>query len=188
MHVNYVANNQRKYNPFLNTFNLGWKNHPNFSLSNNAQNPPPSFQSQERKLNLEEMFGKFMQETASFISETRSSLCNQGASIQNLEHQVGKISKLLAERPQGSLPINIETNPREHVKAISLRSWKELESPKQVGHQPKAIDQPSNGASSVLKDQTNDPISISNSSPSSNAIHFPNRLKKQNYINNFLNF
>ena len=34
--VNYVANNQCQYNPNSNYFNQGWRNHPNFSWSNNA--------------------------------------------------------------------------------------------------------------------------------------------------------
>ena len=34
--VNYVANNQHQYNPRFNYFNQGWKNHPNFSWSNNS--------------------------------------------------------------------------------------------------------------------------------------------------------
>ena len=99
--VNYVANNQCQYNPFSNTFNQGWKNHLNFSWSNNenAQKPLPDFQSQEKKPNLEEIFGKFMQETTGFINETRSNMSNQGASICNLEQQAGEISKLLVERP-----------------------------------------------------------------------------------------
>ena len=64
--VNYVANNQSQYyKPNSNTFNQGWKNHHNFSWSNtaNVQKPPPGFQSQEEKLNLEEIFGKFMQKS-----------------------------------------------------------------------------------------------------------------------------
>ena len=87
--VNYVANNQCQFNSFSNTFNPGWMSHPKFSWSNNAQKPPPSFQSQEKKPNLEEMFEKFMQETTGFKSETRSTLSNQYASIRNLEHQMG---------------------------------------------------------------------------------------------------
>ena len=44
--VNYVANNQHQYNSNSNYFNQGWKNHPNFSWSNNAhvQKPPSGFQ------------------------------------------------------------------------------------------------------------------------------------------------
>ena len=45
--VNYVANNQHQYNSNSNYFNQEWKNHPNFSWSNNAhvQKPPSGFQS-----------------------------------------------------------------------------------------------------------------------------------------------
>ncbi|KAL6312313.1 hypothetical protein AAG906_004968 [Vitis piasezkii] len=124
--VNYVANNQRQYNPNSNYFNQGWKNHPNFSWSNNAhvQKPPSGFQSQENKPNLEEVFTQFMQKTNDFIDDTKANFRNQGASIRNLEHQVREISKLLTEITQRALPSITETNPKEHVKVITLRSGK----------------------------------------------------------------
>ena len=68
-----------------------------------------------------------MTRTNAFINDTQANFKNQGASICNLEHQVGKISKFLTERTQGALPSNTERNPREHAKAITLRSGKELE-------------------------------------------------------------
>ena len=43
---------------------------------------------------------------------------------------MGQMANLLTERQQGSLPSNSEINPRgegkEHVKAITLRSGREL--------------------------------------------------------------
>ena len=46
--VNYVNNfNRQENNPYSNTYNPGWRNHPNFSWSNNSgqrNNPPPGFQ------------------------------------------------------------------------------------------------------------------------------------------------
>ena len=43
---------------------------------------------------------------------------------------MGQIANILTERQQGSLPSNSEKNPRgegkEHVKAITLRSGREL--------------------------------------------------------------
>ena len=43
---------------------------------------------------------------------------------------MGQITNLLTERQQGSLPRNSEINPRgegkEHVKAITLRSGREI--------------------------------------------------------------
>ena len=44
---------------------------------------------------------------------------------------MGQMANLLIERQPGSLPSNLEVNPRrdgnEHVKAVMLRSGKELE-------------------------------------------------------------
>ncbi|KAL5569805.1 hypothetical protein UlMin_026380 [Ulmus minor] len=45
-----------------------------------------------------------MTRTNALIDDTQANFRNQGASICNLEHQVGKISKLLTERTQGALP------------------------------------------------------------------------------------
>ena len=48
---------------------------------------------------------------------------------------MGQMANLLTERQQGSLPRNSEMNPRgegkEHVKAITLRSGRELATPGQ---------------------------------------------------------
>ena len=64
---------------------------------------------------------------------------NHKASIRNIETQLGQISQQLAERPEGTLPSNIVKNPREQVKAITLRSRKKLGEPKK----PKAEEEPS---------------------------------------------
>ena len=64
------------------------------------------------------------------MTKTETTLQNQAASIRNLEVQVGQLASMMTERQQGSLPSNTETNPREHVNAITLRSWKKLEEPK----------------------------------------------------------
>ncbi|KAG8485698.1 hypothetical protein CXB51_019008 [Gossypium anomalum] len=73
--VNYMGNNnfRSQNNPYSNTYNAGWKNHPNFSWGGQGnqrpQNPQgfqqPPYQ-QEKKLNLEEMLSKFIS-----VSETR---------------------------------------------------------------------------------------------------------------------
>ncbi|XP_039135745.1 uncharacterized protein LOC120273169 [Dioscorea cayenensis subsp. rotundata] len=54
-------------------------------------------------------------------------LRNVQASIQSLETQVGQLAKANSKWPPGSLPSNSKDNPREHLKAITLRNGKQLE-------------------------------------------------------------
>ena len=45
-HVNAMGgyqNQQRKYDPYSNTYNPGWRDHPNFSYGNQTQVAPPPF-------------------------------------------------------------------------------------------------------------------------------------------------
>ena len=89
---------------------------------------PPPFP--EKKSNLEDLITKFIQTSEQCQQATDAALRNHEASIHNLETQVGQIAKLLSERPQGSLPGNTEPNPKEQVKAVTLRSGKEMQSGK----------------------------------------------------------
>ncbi|XP_031264274.1 uncharacterized protein LOC116122580 [Pistacia vera] len=119
-HANYVSNFRRpNNNPYSETYNLGWRNHPNFSWRNNNQVKPPlpSFQSQEKKSNLEEMMVKF-------LSTTETRIQNQEASIKNLEAQIGQLANIISGRQQGHLPSDTERNPKEQCKAITLRDGK----------------------------------------------------------------
>ncbi|GJT53815.1 DNA-directed DNA polymerase, partial [Tanacetum coccineum] len=91
-------------------------------------NGNPSYQ--ERRQTMEESLSKFMAESAKRHEEnsnlikkiraaTDSAIRNQGASIKALKIQIGQMNKVLQERGSRSLPISIETNPRDHVKLIS---------------------------------------------------------------------
>ena len=55
---------------------------------------------------------------------------NHSSSIHNLEVQMGQLANSLATRNQGALPSNTEKNPKEQVKAITLRSGTEIQTPK----------------------------------------------------------
>ncbi|KAJ4724582.1 DNA-directed DNA polymerase, partial [Melia azedarach] len=128
--VSYVGNyNQQNNNPYSNAYNQGWRNHPNFSWrgNQNAARPPSGFQPQEKKVNLEEALTQLTVNTSKFMTKTETTLQNQAVSIRNLEMQVGQLASMMTERQQGSLPSNTETNPREHVNVITLRSGKKLE-------------------------------------------------------------
>ncbi|PPR88987.1 hypothetical protein GOBAR_AA31697 [Gossypium barbadense] len=67
------------------------------------------------------MLSKFLSVSETCFQNTETALKNQQASIQGLETQIGQLSKLISEQPQGSLPSNIRPNPREHLNAISTQ-------------------------------------------------------------------
>ncbi|PPR89914.1 hypothetical protein GOBAR_AA30772 [Gossypium barbadense] len=80
----------------------------------------PPYQ-QEKKPNLEEMLSKFISVSETHFQNTEIALKNQQASIQGLKTQIGQLSKLISERPQGSLPSNTEPNPKEQLNAINVQ-------------------------------------------------------------------
>ncbi|XP_050217648.1 uncharacterized protein LOC126668500 [Mercurialis annua] len=125
--ANYVANQGRgRNNPYSNTYNPGWKNHPNFSWSNtqNVVRPPPGFQPQEpRRQSLEDMLMQHMQKTDSLLQ-------NQQATIKLLENHISQLALSMSTRTNGSLSSNTEVNPKEQTKAITLRSGTILEGTK----------------------------------------------------------
>ncbi|GKU89688.1 hypothetical protein SLEP1_g3794 [Rubroshorea leprosula] len=135
-HANFVGFNKQQNNSYSNTYNPGWKNHPNFSWSNNQNivKQPPGFQQPvEKKSDLEDLLKKYIvvnesrfqsQETATKSLE--AAVQNQGASIWNLEVQVGQLASVVSRRAQGALPSSTEKNPKEQVKAITLRSGKQI--------------------------------------------------------------
>ncbi|PPS18612.1 hypothetical protein GOBAR_AA01963 [Gossypium barbadense] len=67
------------------------------------------------------MISKFISVLDTRFQNTETTLKNQQASIQGLKTQIGQLSKLISERPQGSLPCNNEPNPREQLNAINVQ-------------------------------------------------------------------
>ncbi|KAJ0967911.1 hypothetical protein J5N97_024828 [Dioscorea zingiberensis] len=122
--VQYLNNNQGQSGGQYRAYAPKW-NHPGLAYGNPSGGQyPPGFQHppkpQERKLSLDEMVLKMVQENQTAIPSLRVTV--------SLENQMGPMARTLSERPLGSLPSNTETNPREQCKAITLRSGKEIES------------------------------------------------------------
>ncbi|KAL2541659.1 DNA-directed DNA polymerase [Abeliophyllum distichum] len=62
--VNFVQNNiHQQYNPYSQTYNPGWKQHPNFRWSKNQHSGSAYNAHQERGPSLGEMFQQYMQKT-----------------------------------------------------------------------------------------------------------------------------
>ena len=124
-------NNQNQNNQ--NHQGYGWRNNQN-NMPPNRANEPPS----EKKLDFEQALAQMLTSHSTFMNETKANmqqqatqLNNQAAQLRSLEAQMGQMANLLTERQPGSLPSNSEVNLRrdgnEHVKAVTLRSGKDLE-------------------------------------------------------------
>ncbi|XP_057418707.1 uncharacterized protein LOC130712907 [Lotus japonicus] len=136
------AMGQFQNNPYSNTYNPGWRNHPNFSwkeqgtngqagnfqgqhpnqrFQGQASRPPPQEQAAGTsggKKSLEELL-------ESFINRSETNFKNQEASIKNLENQFGQLAKQVAERPPGKFPSDTVVNPRqENISVVTTRSGK----------------------------------------------------------------
>ena len=107
--VNYVGNfnRQPQNNPYSNTYNLGWKQHPNFSWSNqnrnapalnglsrNTQPQPPGFhqQSQGQKHISQDLITSLEVLIKEYIAKNEAIVQSQAVSLRNLENQMGQLA------------------------------------------------------------------------------------------------
>ena len=81
----------------------------------------------DRKYSIEDELVRFMVNSYTKFDAVNATLRNDPVSIQSLENQDGQLAKANSERPLGSIPRNIEANLREQLKAITLRSGREVE-------------------------------------------------------------
>ncbi|XP_040966959.1 uncharacterized protein [Gossypium hirsutum] len=130
---NFPGPPQRRYDPYTNTYNPEWRDHPNFSYGANPrynqpyQNRAPQ-QSQDLGNYLETLVNKlatnvldFQQQTLNFQREMKGFQQKTEASIRELTTSIEKLNS------QGKLPSQTEPNPRQNANAVTLRSGKILE-------------------------------------------------------------
>ncbi|KAL9148479.1 hypothetical protein ABFS82_12G043800 [Erythranthe guttata] len=149
--INYVhETNRRQRNPYSNTYNPGWKDHPNFGWGGNQQGqrqappqgqppnysrPAPGFQNPPQA---QPQGGDLANILAQFMTTTQ-------ASIRNLETQMGQLATQLTARPSRALPSNTE-DPRknnvEQCNAVSLRNGRQLEEAPRKEKQNTVIEKP----------------------------------------------
>ena len=131
----------KQNNPYSNTYNPGWRNHPNFGWrdqkGNTQQQGQGQYQNQQqqqqqapKKADWELAIEKMAAHNIQFQDETRNNHKNTSASIKNLEVQMGQIAQQLANvQAPGGLPSSTVTNPRDNqgVKAVVTRRGKAVE-------------------------------------------------------------
>ncbi|XP_045809427.1 uncharacterized protein LOC123903826 isoform X3 [Trifolium pratense] len=180
--ANYIHNSNRNQNdPYSNTYNQGWRNHPNLSWggqqkwqNSNFYKPPHVQMQEEKKLEANDVLVKFMEQT--------------NEKFGTMEGHISSILTLLSQRTQGSLPTQTEPNPKEkneHCKAVTLRSGKELN---QGNNQDRCVPEKKEEAlteESTFEDhnkakEKDEPVKVS--------VPFPQRLRNKHHDKQFARF
>ncbi|KAJ4954371.1 hypothetical protein NE237_011154 [Protea cynaroides] len=132
---------QQLNNPYSQSYNLGWRNHPNFSWrdqgnqgSSSKPFNPPGFQPRpqgvvqqpETKPSWELAIEKLANVTLERIERIETKVDQLTTYNRNLEIQMGQLANAFNSRGQGNLPSKTEINPKEQCKVITLRSGKQL--------------------------------------------------------------
>ncbi|KAM2268870.1 hypothetical protein ACFX1S_046931 [Malus domestica] len=149
--VGFGQQYQQRNDPFSNTYNPGWRDHPNFKwrepqqgqqqITFRQQTPgfyqkplaPTQPQAQPTQTNSDSSIDN--DQIFQLLTSMAQGMQNRDKRMDELEKQVGQIADFMGQfREQGKLPSSTVVNPRggvETAKAITLRSGKE------VGTEPK---------------------------------------------------
>ena len=142
----------RQNNPYSNSYNAGYWNHPYLSYrSTNVQNPPPPQQPQQQPPPQQKYYhpnaGQKSQVSPSSSSdpamtEIRAMLVNMQKHMESrdaqidsilahnkiMDNQIAQLSSTLQSRQQGALPSQ-PIHPTDHANAITLRSGSHYDGP-----------------------------------------------------------
>ncbi|CAN6542408.1 unnamed protein product [Malus baccata var. baccata] len=156
--IEFQGHNQQRNDPYSNTYNPGWRNHPNFKWREPQQpqqpegfrqQPPGFYTKQYAPTQAPQQPAQNTSVTHQFVSGARKSSqnnANQDKMVDQMEKQIGQIAEFVGQfREQGKLPSSTVVNPNggfESAKAMSLRSGQ------LVGSDP----QPSNSRSNEVEE------------------------------------
>ncbi|XP_057774478.1 uncharacterized protein LOC130993565 [Salvia miltiorrhiza] len=200
------AQRQRRNDPFSNTYNPGWRNHPNFRWRQQepgmyAPNPPQAGQyahtarpapSSAPNMNdimkslaqSSEIVKNLVQSQQAFQHETQAALSNMGTQITQLATQVNKL-----QANQGRLPSVTEMNPKENASAVTTRSGRILAEPQPKQQNKDKPDEAKDDAISEKSPESTEPSSSKVSGKpkvsipqSLTAPPFPSRLAQNKRI------
>ncbi|XP_062075741.1 uncharacterized protein LOC133779856 [Humulus lupulus] len=205
--------NQNKNDPYSNSYNPSWRQHPNFSWSNqgvgpstSSMPPRPTFPSDYPPQAPRERPQQAVQSNSlenmlkEYIVKNEAMIQSQATSLRNLETQVGQLANELRNRPQGALPSDTKNSRNvgnEHCKAVTLRSGKGLEnSKKSAGHkgEPSSIQnnekvsENAENSRKLASAQNAAASEPSQSSPEIQKLPFPQRFQKQKQESQFKRF
>ncbi|CAN6557468.1 unnamed protein product [Malus baccata var. baccata] len=151
--IRFQSQNQSRHDPYSNTYNPGWRDHPNFKWRDPQQpqnqggfrQQPPGFfpktydppQNQAQSgpsasgtsLDNDALL-KILTKLSNGQENQAKAMQNQDRRVDQLEKQIGQIAEFVGKfRDPGQLPSSTIPNPKggfESAKAITLRSGKEV--------------------------------------------------------------
>lgn len=136
---------RQRYDPYSNTYNEGWKDHPNLRYGDQQQGaanmvpsrppgftqpraqqpyqvqPPPPPQNQGTQL--EDVVKALATNTLQFQQSTMQFQYTTQAQLQHIENQIGQLATSMCRmetRASGKLPSQPEINPKENVSVMTL--------------------------------------------------------------------
>ncbi|XP_074301171.1 uncharacterized protein LOC141632527 [Silene latifolia] len=148
----WESTSQKKWDPYSNTFNPGWKAYPNFRWGNSqniqqfgqggqsgqpktqfiprppVQNLPPTQPPPSGQMSTEDMIRALVTSQATLQATVIQNQKENKASIQNIENQLRQMATTinrLEARDSNVLPSQTVVNPK-NVSAVSLRNGRQL--------------------------------------------------------------
>ncbi|XP_073137428.1 uncharacterized protein [Henckelia pumila] len=144
----------------------------------------------EGRSSLEDLVGNFISEstkrferTENMLDNMEKHLTNMGASMKNLEIQIGKLANTLTNQQRGAFLSNTEVNPIEHCKVVTLKSGKE------VGIANPTVEETKVEAKQTKVGDINDPVIVYEKPPGPKPVlPYPQRFKKKALDEKFSKF
>ncbi|GAU52014.1 hypothetical protein TSUD_418260, partial [Trifolium subterraneum] len=137
--------NRQKYDPFSNTYNPGWRDHPNFKYGNVAQpfqqTSRPPYQQQHQvqqpattsnQSSLEDLVKQLAQNNIQMTQNNMQFQQRTETTLQNMQTQIGQLASSLSQlqsQGSGQMPSQTIPNPKGNVSVITLRNGKQVMEP-----------------------------------------------------------
>jgi len=135
VNVEFPNQGQRKYDPCSNTYNKGWRDHPNIRYSPKPN--PPDFNQLSNQSSTQDktdfLLEQMMKKMDEHKKETDLKLQNLEMSMKHMQEKQSASDTLVSNlqaQVQQRIPSQPYSNPKDNVNAITLRSGQELKEPK----------------------------------------------------------
>ncbi|KAL0399965.1 UNVERIFIED_CONTAM: Retrovirus-related Pol polyprotein from transposon opus [Sesamum radiatum] len=132
----FPGQQQRRHDPFSNTYNPGWRDHPNLRYGNqqqNSQRPPyqPPQTNPNSSMPLEDIVKTLALSTQQFQQETRSSIQNLESQISQLASSVSRLESQVEKSYHPNLALCVARTTGK-IRNRARNSSKQVEKPDQV--------------------------------------------------------